>query len=142
MTECWGHDSGWSIPGVLGHVMLLSLLMLQAMLEATEKLAAASPRASVFDKKRKAELAARLAVRWQRWELSNFDYLMQVVSTFAVRQHLAAVRARGAHSSVLYAYRACLLVVSLPIICSDVICSADYSRASCRGWQVRPQASA
>ena len=48
------------------------------MLEAAEKLAAASPRTIVFDKKRKAELAAKLAQRWQRWELSNFDYLMQV----------------------------------------------------------------
>ena len=50
------------------------------MLEAAEKLAAASPRTAVFDKKRKAELAAKLAQRWQRWELSNFDYLMQVIT--------------------------------------------------------------
>ena len=50
------------------------------MLEAAEKLAAASPRTAVFDKKRKAELAAKLAQRWQRWELSNFDYLMQVTT--------------------------------------------------------------
>ena len=52
----------------------------QGMLEAAEKLAAASPRTVVYDKKRKAELAAKLAQRWQRWELSNFDYLMQVTS--------------------------------------------------------------
>ncbi len=50
------------------------------MLEAADKLAAASPRTVVFDKKRKAELAAKLAQRWQRWELSNFDYIMQVRS--------------------------------------------------------------
>ena len=48
------------------------------MLEAADKLATASPRAVVFDKKRKGELAAKLSQRWQRWELSNFDYLMQV----------------------------------------------------------------
>ncbi len=52
----------------------------QGMLEAAEQLAAASPRTVVYDKKRKAELAAKLAQRWQRWELSNFDYLMQVTS--------------------------------------------------------------
>ena len=51
---------------------------LQAMLEAADKLATASPQAVVFDKKRKGELAAKLSQRWQRWELSNFDYLMQV----------------------------------------------------------------
>ena len=51
---------------------------LQAMLEAADKLATASPRAVIFDKKRKGELAAKLSQRWQRWELSNFDYLMQV----------------------------------------------------------------
>ena len=50
------------------------------MLEAADKLATASPRAVVFDKKRKTELAAKLTQRWQRWELSNFDYLMQVYS--------------------------------------------------------------
>ena len=48
------------------------------MLEAADKLTTASPRAMVFDKKRKGELAAKLSQRWQRWELSNFDYLMQV----------------------------------------------------------------
>ena len=51
---------------------------IQAMLEVADKLAAASPRTVVFDKKRKAELSAKLSQRWQRWELSNFDYIMQV----------------------------------------------------------------
>lgn len=59
-------------------ISALCVSLVQDMLEAAEKLAAASPRTIVFDKKRKAELAAKLAQRWQRWELSNFDYLMQV----------------------------------------------------------------
>lgn len=57
---------------------LMDTCFFQVMLEAADKLSAASPRTTVFDKKRKAELAAKLAQRWQRWELSNFDYLMQV----------------------------------------------------------------
>ncbi len=51
---------------------------MQAMLEAAEKVAGASPRIAVFDRKRKIELALKLQQRWQRWELTNFDYLMQV----------------------------------------------------------------
>ena len=38
----------------------------------------AAARVSVLDRKRKVELAAKLAARWQRWEISNFDYLMQL----------------------------------------------------------------
>jgi hypothetical protein len=49
------------------------------MLEVAEKLAAASPRIAVFDRKRRVELALKLQQRWQRWELTNFDYLMQVL---------------------------------------------------------------
>ena len=45
---------------------------------AAEKLAAAQPRAVVYDRRRKLDLAQKLQARWQRWELSNFDYLMQV----------------------------------------------------------------
>ena len=60
----------------------------QGMLEAADRLAAASPRTVVFDKKRKAELAAKLAQRWQRWELSNFDYLMQVTSALTLSKPL------------------------------------------------------
>jgi hypothetical protein len=40
-------------------------------------LAAAAPRVAVLDRRRKLEAAARLQQRWQGWELSNFDYLMQ-----------------------------------------------------------------
>lgn len=50
----------------------------QAMMETAEKVAGASPRIAVFDRKRKIELALKLQQRWQRWELTNFDYLMQV----------------------------------------------------------------
>ena len=64
----------------------MALRSAQGMLEAAEKLAAASPRTVVYDKKRKAELAAKLAQRWQRWELSNFDYLMQVISFITLWQ--------------------------------------------------------
>ena len=39
---------------------------------------AAAPRVAELDRKRKADLASRLTARWQRWELSNFDYLMQL----------------------------------------------------------------
>ena len=35
-------------------------------------------RIMVMDRKRKLEMAARLQIRWQRWELSNYDYLMKV----------------------------------------------------------------
>jgi hypothetical protein len=45
--------------------------------EAGEKLAAANGRIAVFDRRRKLDLALKLQARWQRWELTNFDYLMQ-----------------------------------------------------------------
>lgn len=32
----------------------------------------------VYDKKRKQDMANKLMHRWQRWEISNFDYIMQV----------------------------------------------------------------
>ena len=32
----------------------------------------------IMDRKRKLETAARLQLRWQRWEVTNYDYLMQV----------------------------------------------------------------
>ncbi|EIE23680.1 beach-domain-containing protein [Coccomyxa subellipsoidea C-169] len=56
------------------------------MLEAAEKVAGASPRIAVFDRKRKIELALKLQQRWQRWELTNFDYLMQL-NTLAGRTY-------------------------------------------------------
>ncbi len=51
------------------------------MRELATCMAAAAPRIAVLDRRRKLELAARLQQRWQRWELSNFDYLMQVSQT-------------------------------------------------------------
>ena len=39
-----------------------------------------------IDRKRRAESAARLAARWARWEISNFDYLMQL-NTLAGRSY-------------------------------------------------------
>lgn len=35
----------------------------------------------VFDRKRKQDMAQKLQQKWQRWEISNFDYLMQVGSS-------------------------------------------------------------
>ena len=49
----------------------------QLVCELAVCLAAAEPRVAVLDRRRKLELAAKLQQRWQRWELSNFDYLMQ-----------------------------------------------------------------
>ncbi len=66
----------------------------QVMLEVAEKLAGVSPRIAVFDRKRKIELALKLQQRWQRWELTNFDYLMQVcalmqlLEIYCKKQHL------------------------------------------------------
>lgn len=56
----------------------------QVMLEVAEKLAGVNPRIAVFDRKRKIELALKLQQRWQRWELTNFDYLMQVCALIIV----------------------------------------------------------
>ncbi|KAK9905588.1 hypothetical protein WJX75_002584 [Coccomyxa subellipsoidea] len=58
----------------------------EAMMETAEKVAGASPRIAVFDRKRKIELALKLQQRWQRWELTNFDYLMQL-NTLAGRTY-------------------------------------------------------
>ena len=52
------------------------------MSEVAEKVAGVNPRIAVFDRKRKIELALKLQQRWQRWELTNFDYLMQVCPPF------------------------------------------------------------
>jgi hypothetical protein len=46
--------------------------------EVAAAVRAAAPRVAELDRKRKADLAGRLTARWQRWELSNFDYLMQL----------------------------------------------------------------
>ena len=34
-------------------------------------------RIAIMDRKRKLEMANRLQLRWQRWEMSNYEYLMQ-----------------------------------------------------------------
>lgn len=34
-------------------------------------------RIAIMDRKRKLEMAGRLQLRWQRWEMTNYDYLMQ-----------------------------------------------------------------
>lgn len=34
-------------------------------------------RIAVMDRKHKLEMAGRLQLRWQRWEMTNYDYLMQ-----------------------------------------------------------------
>lgn len=36
-------------------------------------------RIAIMDRKRKLEMANRLQLRWQRWEMTNYDYLMQVL---------------------------------------------------------------
>lgn len=51
---------------------------MQEAKEVAALVAGAAARVSVLDRKRKVELAAKLAARWQRWEISNFDYLMQL----------------------------------------------------------------
>ncbi|KAL3142038.1 hypothetical protein ABBQ32_004670 [Trebouxia sp. C0010 RCD-2024] len=35
-------------------------------------------RIAIMDRKRKLEMANRLQLRWQRWEMTNYDYLMQL----------------------------------------------------------------
>lgn len=35
-------------------------------------------RIAIMDRKRKLEMVNRLQLRWQRWEMTNYDYLMQV----------------------------------------------------------------
>ena len=40
-------------------------------------------RIAILDRKRKLEMANRLQLRWQRWEMSNYEYLMQACSTSA-----------------------------------------------------------
>ena len=37
-------------------------------------------RITIMDRKRKLELAGRLQLRWQRWEMTNYDYLMQAIT--------------------------------------------------------------
>ena len=60
------------------------------MRELAVCLAAAAPRIAVLDRRRKLDAAAKLQQRWQRWELSNFDYLMQARSR-ALHQTLPVI---------------------------------------------------
>ncbi len=50
----------------------------QEMKEVGDVIHALSKRIIVYDRKRKQDEAVRLQTLWQRWELSNFDYLMKV----------------------------------------------------------------
>lgn len=89
-------------------------------------LAAAAPRIAVLDRRRKLEAAARLQQRWQRWELSNFDYLMQACPhppdqgdrtphVKAIKANPTIVRAT-ARSSPRIMCRGC----SRSVVCADV----------------------
>lgn len=66
--------------------------------------AGAAARVSVLDRKRKVELAAKLAVRWQRWEISNFDYLMQL-NTLSGEGRLLSIMHSWKHSHLLLRLR-------------------------------------
>lgn len=48
------------------------------MREVGDAVHAVAKRVAVYDRKRKQDEALRLQALWQRWELSNFDYLMKV----------------------------------------------------------------
>ena len=50
---------------------------LQVAKEVAQQLQGITQRITVFDRKRKQDLALKLQQRWQRCEISNFDYLMQ-----------------------------------------------------------------
>ena len=78
-------------------------LTVQIAKEVAAAVRAAAPRVAELDRKRKADLASRLTARWQRWELSNFDYLMQL-NTLA-----------GAAMS-------CLSARSITLACCYVVC--------------------
>jgi Beige/BEACH domain len=58
---------------------------IQSARDVAAAIVAASGAAEV-DRRRRAEAAARLAGRWARWELSSFDYLMQL-NTLAGRSY-------------------------------------------------------
>ena len=56
--------------------------------EVATSLQRAAPQLHLLDRKRKLEQVFRMQQRWQRWEISNFEYLMRVrrlpVSTTAI----------------------------------------------------------
>lgn len=51
---------------------------LQVMREVAKQLHSLSGSIQVYDRKRKQDAALKLQQQWQRWEISNFDYLMQL----------------------------------------------------------------
>lgn len=51
---------------------------MQVAKDVAKQLQRVSSHLTVFDRKRKQDTANRLQQRWQRWEISNFDYIMQV----------------------------------------------------------------
>ena len=61
------------------------LWLVQVAREAAQQLKSVAGHVAVFDRKRKQEMALKLQQRWQRWEISNFDYLMQVPAVFTPR---------------------------------------------------------
>lgn len=60
--------------------------MMQSAKDVAAAIVAASGAAAEIDRRRRSEAAARLAARWACWELSNFDYLMQL-NTLAGRTY-------------------------------------------------------
>jgi hypothetical protein len=46
--------------------------------DVAKQLQRVNPNVTVLDRKRKQDVANRLQQRWQRWEISNFDYIMQL----------------------------------------------------------------
>ena len=53
-------------------------LPVQVARDVAKQLQRVNAHLTVYDRKRKQDVAYRLQQRWQRWEISNFDYIMQV----------------------------------------------------------------
>ena len=49
----------------------------QVMRDVASCIHSITSRIAIMDRKRKMEMAGRLQLRWQRWEMSNYEYLMQ-----------------------------------------------------------------
>ncbi len=58
----------------------------QDMVSFSTALSSAARHITILDRKRKAEAVLRLQAAWQRWELTNFDYLMHL-NMLAGRTH-------------------------------------------------------
>lgn len=50
---------------------------LQVMRDVASCIHSITGRIAIMDRKRKLEMANRMQLRWQRWEMSNYEYLMQ-----------------------------------------------------------------